>query len=97
MASRGSVIPLFDQQISNGGPITVTDPNATRYFMSIQEASQLIIQCGTFGKDGEIFLLEMGKKTIREVSRITINKKISRLSLNQRRFLTKNRTVRQPV
>ncbi len=61
LGSSGSAIPTFQRQINKGGPITITHPDMTRYFMSIQEASQLIIQCGVFGKDGEIFLLEMGK------------------------------------
>ena len=60
LGSSGSAIPTFQEQINNGGPITITHPEMTRYFMSIQEASQLILQCGALGKDGEIFL-EMGK------------------------------------
>ncbi len=61
LGSSGSAIPTFQKQINEGGPITITHPEMTRYFMSIQEASQLIIQCGALGRDGEIFLLEMGK------------------------------------
>ena len=61
LGSSGSAIPTFQKQINDGGPLTITHPEMTRYFMSIQEASQLILQCGAFGKDGEIFLLEMGK------------------------------------
>ena len=61
LGSSGSAIPTFQKQINNGGPITITHPEMTRYFMSIQEASQLILQCGALGRDGEIFLLEMGK------------------------------------
>tara|TARA_B100001248_G_C27383150_1_gene458167 strand:- start:1153 stop:2331 length:1179 start_codon:yes stop_codon:yes gene_type:complete len=61
LGSSGSAIPTFQKQINQGGPITITHPEMTRYFMSIQEASQLILQCGAFGKDREIFLLEMGK------------------------------------
>ncbi len=61
LGSSGSAIPTFQKQINQGGPITITHPEMTRYFMSIQEASQLILQCGALGKDGEIFLLEMGK------------------------------------
>ena len=61
LGSSGSAIPTFQKQINEGGPITITHPEMTRYFMSIQEASQLILQCGALGRDGEIFLLEMGQ------------------------------------
>ena len=61
LGSSGSAIPTFQKQINSGGPITITHPEMTRYFMSIQEASQLILQCCASAKDGEIFLLEMGK------------------------------------
>ena len=62
LGSRGSVVPLFQNQLAYGGPLTVTDPEMTRYFMSITEASQLILQAGSLGnKTGQTFLLDMGK------------------------------------
>ena len=61
MGSSGSAIPTFQKQINSGGPVTITHPEMTRYFMSLQEASQFILQSGAIGKDGEIILLEMGK------------------------------------
>ena len=61
LGSSGSVIPIFQEQIKAGGPITITDPEMERYFMSITEAAQLIIQAGSLGKGGEVYALDMGQ------------------------------------
>jgi FlaA1/EpsC-like NDP-sugar epimerase len=61
LASRGSVVPLFASQIRGGGPVTVSDPNASRFFMSLREACMLVVQASLMGEGGEVFILQMGE------------------------------------
>jgi FlaA1/EpsC-like NDP-sugar epimerase len=84
LGSNGSVIPLFKKQIDSGGPVTVTHPEITRYFMTIPEACQLVLEAGSMGKGGEIFIFDMGKsvkiidvaKNMIKLSGLTLGKDI---------------------
>lgn len=85
LGSNGSVIPIFRKQIESGGPVTITHPDITRYFMTISEACQLVITAGAMGKGGEIFIFDMGKsvriydlaKKMIQLSGLTLDKDIS--------------------
>jgi FlaA1/EpsC-like NDP-sugar epimerase len=76
LGSNGSVIPIFREQIKNGGPITVTDPEVVRYFMLIPEACKLVLEAGTMGKGGEIYVFDMGQP----VKIVNLAKRMIRLS-----------------
>src|SRR6185437_2367200 len=74
LASSGSVVPLFQEQIRRGGPVTVTHPEVIRYFMTIPEAAQLVIQAGSMAKGGDVFVLDMGRPVrIDDLARRLIN------------------------
>ena len=77
--TSGSVVPLFREQIMAGGPVTVTDSRVIRYFMTIQEATELVIQAGSLSKGGEVFLLDMGEP----ISILNLAKEMIRLSGNE--------------
>ena len=74
LGSSGSAVPRFQKQIREGGPVTVTDPEVIRYFMSIPEAAELVIQAGAMGEGGDVFVLDMGEPVkILELARRLIN------------------------
>jgi FlaA1/EpsC-like NDP-sugar epimerase len=82
LGSRGSVLTAFQSQIERGGPLTVTDPQVTRFFMTVEEAVQLVIQAGAIGRNGEALVLDMGKPVvIAEVARLMAARADRRISL----------------
>ncbi len=82
LGSRGSMLTTFQSQIDRGGPLTVTDPHVTRYFMTIEEAVQLVIQAGAIGHDGEALVLDMGKPVvIAEVARLMAARSTRRIGI----------------
>jgi FlaA1/EpsC-like NDP-sugar epimerase len=82
LGSRGSVLTTFQNQIERGGPLTVTDPHVTRFFMTVEEAVQLVIQAGAIGADGEALVLDMGKPVvIAEVARLMADRAPRRIGV----------------
>ena len=82
LGSRGSMLTTFQSQIDRGGPLTVTDPHVTRYFMTIEEAVQLVIQAGAIGNDGEALVLDMGEPVlISEVARLMAARSSRRIGI----------------
>jgi FlaA1/EpsC-like NDP-sugar epimerase len=82
LGSRGSVLTAFQSQIERGGPLTVTDPQVTRFFMTVEEAVQLVIQAGAIGRNGEALVLDMGRPVvIAEVARLMAARADRRISI----------------
>ena len=82
LGSRGSMLTTFNEQIERGGPLTVTDPQVSRYFMTVEEASQLVIQAGAIGNESEVLVLDMGRPVmIAEVARMMVARSKRRISI----------------